>query len=1230
MADNFKELWNSFREVTNKTLERNKDRPVLRLLNTTVKSLEGILKAIDVFLKEKNIDVGKLYESTKDKGKSLLDKSKTFIENIKKTGLKVTTANIISKVKDKFTDFTEKETGPPNENEEPSSLRDQVETLKNLVKEKLTPKTSTGQKTSWLDRAKERSDKRKQEIEKEKQSVQDNSKKKKSGTWLNSILNGIIGLGGMLVKGIGGIMSTVTSGIVGSIQFLGGFIVKGISNALFSLVPSLAGGIAKATSALASGGIASAAKVGWEGIKLAGKSALPFLGKAGGALLRGVGMIATGPVGWTIAAGTAIYGGYKLYKYLNRNNIKDDIYGKLTLLRLYSYGFNDINKEYYSKLFDLEMLMKDYLKFSNHQVQINRLDKDVIEKVLELFSVTREEKDKYAILNNWFMKRFIPAYKAHVTAIWSVNNSIYLDTIDKLHQEDLENIIVKLNIPTSIYNVNEIPVFSNPKTIVTKQDVDVLLTNISNEIASKKKKDKTPVEKAAEQNKQYQAKQQMQNNEVKTANNQAAEAAKPAALTTTNTTNQSTITKLKEETSPDQEGEAKPAETTPKQDVEQVQTKVQGKLNLAQGDIVPGGMDLTGITTKLDKTKIYNLDPNMRELFTGMAKEYHALTGKSINVNEAFRSYEDQADLYRRMPNRAAKPGNSTHEFGLAVDINSTDTQELDRLGLLRKYGFSTSIGGEKWHIEPIGVTMNPTLAKKDPNFRFKAIQASPGKGGGGYGLLENSKLKKRDIPYQVGIYNSNSETPIDLEKMKASTVTTFPDTQVKKALQESTDKGVITPSTTISSVSNTTTSTTPSAADIASKTTNSTNSMTYSPDQEGETRPNITTTTTPIKPTEKTPTLDTSTNAVPNTSSNMDLAKYSSLSPIEAIKQAAKMTGMDENILINFAKLESSLDPNAKAKTSSASGLFQIVDGTWKELIQKHGSKYGIDASVDKNNPFYNALMGAEYAKQNLQGLRGYKEAGVEADTALYMAHFLGLGGANKFFAQLNKDPNAPVQSAVSEASYRANQSLMKDKTVGGLLQVMANKIDKASGTSYASYNPSASNANGYASSTGNVQNTFVANSKQTQTTPSTSTGLMTAGLTTSASTPSTGLMKASYKPTISNSRMDISSPTPITQPSPSSIPTSTSNYSEMFNTGKMEGILSEQLTTLTQIATILTGMSDKFDLSKLTDSLSGAMNNIPNITKEATGQLQTGMQQFKKLVPETSINLSRKKITT
>ena len=35
--------------------------------------------------------------------------------------------------------------------------------------------------------------------------------------------------------------------------------------------------------------------------------------------------------------------------------------------------------------------------------------------------------------------------------------------------------------------------------------------------------------------------------------------------------------------------------------------------------------------------------------------------------------------------------------------------------------------------------------------------------------------------------------------------------------------------------------------------------------------------------------------------------------------------------------KKESGNNPNAKAKTSSASGLFQFTEGTWKELNNKY-----------------------------------------------------------------------------------------------------------------------------------------------------------------------------------------------------------------------------------------------------------------------------------------------------
>ena len=50
---------------------------------------------------------------------------------------------------------------------------------------------------------------------------------------------------------------------------------------------------------------------------------------------------------------------------------------------------------------------------------------------------------------------------------------------------------------------------------------------------------------------------------------------------------------------------------------------------------------------------------------------------------------------------------------------------------------------------------------------------------------------------------------------------------------------------------------------------------------------------------------------------------------------------------LIQTAKLESRLNPRARAKTSSATGLFQFIDQTWLELVAQHGGKLGYDHYV-------------------------------------------------------------------------------------------------------------------------------------------------------------------------------------------------------------------------------------------------------------------------------------------
>ncbi|MGL4729664.1 MAG: transglycosylase SLT domain-containing protein, partial [Bosea sp. (in: a-proteobacteria)] len=48
------------------------------------------------------------------------------------------------------------------------------------------------------------------------------------------------------------------------------------------------------------------------------------------------------------------------------------------------------------------------------------------------------------------------------------------------------------------------------------------------------------------------------------------------------------------------------------------------------------------------------------------------------------------------------------------------------------------------------------------------------------------------------------------------------------------------------------------------------------------------------------------------------------------AIRDGAAKTGTDFGYLVRTAQRESALDPNAKARTSSATGLFQFIDQTW------------------------------------------------------------------------------------------------------------------------------------------------------------------------------------------------------------------------------------------------------------------------------------------------------------
>lgn len=98
---------------------------------------------------------------------------------------------------------------------------------------------------------------------------------------------------------------------------------------------------------------------------------------------------------------------------------------------------------------------------------------------------------------------------------------------------------------------------------------------------------------------------------------------------------------------------------------------------------------------------INGLTPGTNKKLKEMSVDYKSATGNDLQVNSAYRSLDEQAHLFKTLPKgKAAAPGSSMHNFGIALDIPSAQVNQLAQNGLLQKYGFNRPIPKEGWHIE--------------------------------------------------------------------------------------------------------------------------------------------------------------------------------------------------------------------------------------------------------------------------------------------------------------------------------------------------------------------------------------------------------------------------------------------------------------------------------------------------------------------------------------------------
>jgi len=169
------------------------------------------------------------------------------------------------------------------------------------------------------------------------------------------------------------------------------------------------------------------------------------------------------------------------------------------------------------------------------------------------------------------------------------------------------------------------------------------------------------------------------------------------------------------------------------------------------------------------------------------------------------------------------------------------------------------------------------------------------------------------------------------------------------------------------------------------------------------------------------------------------------------AIKQAADSVGTSFEYLLSTAKMESDFNPTAGASTSSARGLYQFIDQTWLGTVKQAGADLGYGQYADaitrtssgdytvsdpgmrqaimklRDDPKASSAMAAALTQTNsfqLSGMIGRRPT----DAELYMAHFMGAGGAAKLITSAQETPNASAARIFPSAA-AANRPIFYDR---------------------------------------------------------------------------------------------------------------------------------------------------------------------------------------------------------
>lgn len=173
----------------------------------------------------------------------------------------------------------------------------------------------------------------------------------------------------------------------------------------------------------------------------------------------------------------------------------------------------------------------------------------------------------------------------------------------------------------------------------------------------------------------------------------------------------------------------------------------------------------------------------------------------------------------------------------------------------------------------------------------------------------------------------------------------------------------------------------------------------------------------------------------------------------VDAIRTGSERTGADFGYLLSTAKRESSLDPDAKAGTSSATGLFQFIEQTWLGIVKGAGANHGLtpfsqaitekggrfdvsDPSMKaqilalRSDPKVAAIMAGELTRKNAATLT--TALGRQPNEGeLYAAHFMGANGAADLIRAAATQPATRAADLFPDQA-ASNKAIFYDRTTG------------------------------------------------------------------------------------------------------------------------------------------------------------------------------------------------------